>query len=267
LTASHSDGASTRWLQDELFNAAWAYDLAFSWDVSREVDVLSLIADLRPGARVLMPACGTGRLACAFARRGSLVEASDINPRMLAFARARRGHPSVSYELADMTRSLGHTRSDCDVAFTLCNSFRYILDDAEIAAHLRAVWCRLKPGARYVIELALNEHDPRLIGMQNRWTAQREGYEITATWTIVAFTPPTALEVGEILIEDADGNIQRVREEQPQRLWTWGELVRLASAHGFEIAGVHTVEGAIAAEPTLPARYYVCLRRPGGTTT
>src|SRR5262245_34535335 len=144
---SRADTSSERWTRDQVFNAAWAYDLAFGWDVEPELDVVLGLAHLdervAAGSRVLLPACGTGRYAEALAERGFRADASDINPEMLSLARRERGHALVSYSLADMTRPFAGAQGDCAAAFTFCNSFRYILDDVAARGHLEAVRGRL----------------------------------------------------------------------------------------------------------------------------
>ena len=254
--------ASSRWENDQIFNAAWAYDVAFSWDLRSELEVLIAAGELDAGARVLVPACGTGRIAFALAERGFRVEASDINSSMLGFARERRPHANLTYSVADMTKSLGDRRANCDAALIVCNSFRYLLDEAEISHHLRCVRERLKPGARYVVDLALNCDDSGLLGRPNCWTLERDGAKATARWTVTALTPPLSVEVAEIDVETADGDQRRFCEAQPQRLWSWDGLGVAARAAGLDVVGAREVDGSLAAEPTRAGRYYVVLRRP-----
>ncbi len=254
--------ASSRWETDRIFNAAWAYDLAFSWDPRSELEILLAASELRPGARVLVPACGTGRIAFALAERGFRVEASDINRSMLGFARTRRAHVNLTYSEADMTKTLGDQGADCDAALSVCNSFRYLLSEADVANHLRCVRTRLNPGARYVVDLALNCDDSRLLGLPNGWTLERDGVKATARWTLTALTPPFSIETAEIDVETADGGRHRFCEEQPQRLWSWDGLRVAARRAELDVVGARTVDGSVADDPTRPGRYYVALARP-----
>lgn len=256
-----SNISSERWLHDQLFNAPWAYDLAFAWDPEPELELVLALSGIRPGARVLLPACGTGRMAFALGQRGFEVEASDINPRMLAHAE-RRAHPRVSYSLRDMSQRIGAASADCHAAFTLCNSLRYLLGEREIEGHFRAMRERLRPGGVYVTELALNTQDQRLLGVTNSWVVEHASQRVTARWTVVALTPPTSLELAEIEIIESNGKRSIFSERQPQRLWTFRGLLESARAQGLELDRVLTSAGAVAEEPELPGRYYVALRRP-----
>jgi SAM-dependent methyltransferase len=204
-----------------------------------------------------------GRFALAFGTRGYVVEASDINPEMLAFGAKRRAHGKVTYALRDMTEPQDDAAADCDAAVTVCNSFRYILDDRELDGHLAFVRRRLRPGARYVTELALNVADPRLIGEKVQWSVSYERWVARASWTLLALTPPTSMELAEIRIEGADGSLHELREFQPQRLWTWDALAALARRNRFDVEGAFFIGGRAASSPTDPGRYYVALRRHG----
>jgi SAM-dependent methyltransferase len=208
---------------------------------------------------VLLPACGTGRHAVALARRGLLVEASDISPEMLAIARARRAAPRLTYAEADMTRDLG-AHADCDAAFTLCNSFRYILTDDDVAGHLAAVRARLRPGARYVVELALNP-DAALVGGCTSWTTTYTNCRVQARWTLLSLTPPLSLERAHIRVEVDDGSVHDIAEDQPQRVWTAADLREHVARAGFRLEALHQADGAPAGDERRPGRYYAALRR------
>jgi SAM-dependent methyltransferase len=257
-----SDATKTqRWARDRVFGAAWAYDLAFAWDVSRELDIALKAAGIsEPPARLLLPACGTGRYALPLAERGYDVEAFDINPAMLDYAREHYRHPSISYFVADMTQSVGDNAPDCDAAFTFTNSFRYILEATDVDGHLAATYARLKPGGVYVIDLAVG-YDPSHVGQKIRWIAKHEDCDVFATWELTALTPPTSMEVATLRVVRKDGAVHEFTDEQPQRVWTYAELEQSAARAGFSIAGVVDTKGRPLSDLAHPARAYVALKR------
>ncbi len=127
-----------------------AYEVVYR---QRNEQEASLLADLiehtvqpEPGSRILDVACGRGRHARVFARRGYRVTGVDINPDVLEEARRRtlREGLSVTYLQADM-RNLPFA-SEFDGVINLFTSFGYFDTDEE---HVRALtsMCRaLKPG-------------------------------------------------------------------------------------------------------------------------
>ena len=72
-----------------------------------------------PGRRVLDMACGTGVQAEFLAEHGATVTARDVDGAMIAFARGKRPHPNVTYEVADMREGAG---GPFDLAIVMGNS-------------------------------------------------------------------------------------------------------------------------------------------------
>lgn len=253
------DQSPARWSRDEIFSDAEAYDLAFAWDVRREIDVVTSLARVTPErGPVLLPACGTGRYALGFAERGFEVAASDINQGMLAIAERRR-HPRVSYACADMTKSLG--TGTFAAAFTFTNSFRYLLRSEDVDAHLRELHARLAVGGTYVIDLGLTHGDePR--GQSARWTVRYSDSTVRASWSLISTAPPLAIERARILVEHADGTVRELVADQPQRIWSFAELAHAAERAGFAVRGPFRTNGALAPDPEAVGRYYVALDRP-----
>ncbi len=262
MTNVEVDTRASRWNHDAVFSSAWAYDLAFAWDAAPEIRVVLGLAQLATGegSHLLLPACGTGRYAHALAQLGFHVSASDINEEMLALARAERSHPRVSYAMADMTRRLPGEEL-FDAAFTFNNSFRYILDEADVRGHLEAVYQRLRPGAAYVIDLGLTRADDPC-GQGARWTVRHGDRIVRASWTLQSVAPPLSLELARIVVEEPDGAVHEVVAEQPQRIWSFTALAALASSVGFRVSGAHRRNGATAPDPSRSGRYYVVLVRP-----
>lgn len=261
-----AETSSRRWAEDRIFSAAWAFDLAFAWDVAPEVDTALAVAGLRTAdaevGALLLPACGTGRYALDLAERGYVVDASDINPGMIARANEERAHHRVRYTLADMTKPLGAEEGDCAAAFTFCNSFRYVLEDAEIDGHLAAVHRRLRRGGVYVIQLGLNMEAKKL-GPVASWLVQHEdGTQAKATWSLEESDPPRSLEIARICVTHPNGATSDFVERQPQRLWSPATLEATATRAGFMPHGIFSLDGSLASDRARPGRYYVALRRP-----
>ena len=75
------------------------YDIVFDAGTEREADFLEAVRaeyGKGRGRRVLEPACGSGRLVEAMARRGWRVTGFDLSPAMLDYARARLTRAGVS---------------------------------------------------------------------------------------------------------------------------------------------------------------------------
>jgi ubiquinone/menaquinone biosynthesis C-methylase UbiE len=105
-----------------------------------------------PAPRVLEIGCGTGNLTRRLAERGAKVTAVDINPDMLAVARAKLSDRSPGVELCEMAAVEIADRFPAGsfdaVAATLALSE---MSEEEQAYVLRAAHRVLRPGGRIVV--------------------------------------------------------------------------------------------------------------------
>ncbi len=265
-SSPHADDASSaRWTHDRVFNAPLVYDVAFAWNIEPELEQLLRILQTSPGGdarRVLVPACGTGRFARALARLGHHVTAIDINAAMIDYARREYAGPPINYRVGDITATIEAPDDSFDVGFLMCNSFRYLLSDDGAARHLAEVRRTLRPGGVYVIDVGLGE-GPEHVGGIAEWTTSARGYRARARWTTMQATPPIGIDLVEIeLVSVSDGRREHIVEHQPQRLWTYADLVRLAQAAGLDITAVRTRGGRLVAAPSGPLRAHIEMRRP-----
>ena len=90
--------------------------LSFGRDQAWKVRLVQL-AEIRPGARVLDLACGTGDIAFEASRRGARVIGLDLTPRMIELARQKPEAGPLSWLVGDMT-SLPVVSSSIDVVTT-----------------------------------------------------------------------------------------------------------------------------------------------------
>lgn len=214
------------------------YDVVFEWDIEDEADWLAerLGADCRT---VLEPGCGAGRMFEPLIRRGLTVTGIDNSPAMVDLARARATGATVV--LADMTSfDLGVF----DGAICPINTLGH-LSHEQLAVHLEAMGRALKPGARYLVQLAIGAS----IGNASRWDADRGGSRVRATWTVESREAERGTELHRSIFEVVDGpRAGEVHEhEHVMSYWTaetWGAAV---AASPFTWAAVY--EGVKAGRP------------------
>lgn len=204
-----------------LYDRAALYDAAFSWDAADEADFY----DRTLGAgRVLDVGCGTGRVLSALAARGRDAVGLELNPSMAGRARAR-GLAVVVGDMRAFTLD-----APVDAAFSHLSTFRYLLADRDVAAHLDAVAAALPArGARYAIDHDLVGPDFDVDHPGQSWTAAGPGgVTVHASWRAVG--APRGDVVREECVLRAGGEIVRVSEDL--RAWTLDGLTRAIDAHG-----------------------------------
>ena len=102
--------------------------------------------------RVLDIGCGAGRHLLEFARRGYEATGLDLRPEMVKFVKAQARAEGVRVDvsvgdLRDMTLQGSH-----ELAFCLMDTFRFLLTNEEIVAHLQEVGRHLIDGGLYVTD-------------------------------------------------------------------------------------------------------------------
>jgi SAM-dependent methyltransferase len=147
------------------------YDRAFSWPIEDEVDWL--VERLGDHCRsVLEPGCGPGRYLEAFERRGVAAMGIDSSSEMVDLAR-RRG-TAVLADMAAFDLGRSFDGAICPVS-TLA-----LLSRAQAARHLACVAAHLRPGGRYLVQLAIRDPDDLAAAIH---TSTWEAGGVRAEWS------------------------------------------------------------------------------------
>jgi SAM-dependent methyltransferase len=216
----------------ELYDRAELYDIAYDWDVQRELlfvlECIQLFGRGEPGT-LLEPACGTGRNLLALGRMGLRVTGYDCNPQALDWARRRLREEGLDGLCQALPGEMGSFEESggFDGAFNTINSFRYLVEDHAVQGHLERMGRMLGPGGIYVVDLSY-AMPARVRPRVYRWDANRDGLHIEVVWRTR---------------EDRDAGLSResctlhvTREGLPPRELRTRHLTRLWTAEAFEAA-------------------------------
>lgn len=217
-------------MSDLYTDLADLYDVVFEWDIESEADWL--VERLGAGCRtVLEPGCGAGRMFEPLVRRGLTVTGIDSSPAMVARARARGTGATVV--LADMT---SFDVGVFEGAVCPINTLGH-LSHEELAAHLEAMGRALEPGARYLVQLALDAS----VGDASRWEITRDGWRVRATWTVESRDADRGTELHRSIFEVLDGpRAGEVHEhEHAMSYWTPETWAAAVAASPFTWAAVY----------------------------
>jgi len=215
---------STTW-----YDAAEFYDFLYDADTAQELRFLWRTAK-RFGTqprRVLEPACGSGRLLRAFARRGCRVVGFDTNPNALRYASDSLRADSLRARLSRQDLADFDCGRGFDLAHCLLSTFKYLPRDTDALSHLRCVARALRPGGLYVLGLHLC--DPAQRGWSTeRWQRARRGLQVEIE---LASSPPDLRRRRERVRVELRARRGKERFESREswwwRTWTAEQLSRL----------------------------------------
>jgi SAM-dependent methyltransferase len=160
---------AARWPESEYADGAY-YDLQNPWSAD---DAFFLALARREGGPVLDLGCGTGRLARAMAMAGLDVTAIDVEPAMLAQARALDPDAGIRYVVGD-ARSFA---LDCrfQLIVMTAHGFQHLLTEADQAVALARVAAHLAPGGCFAFDLRnLADQDFTRPGRFRPWESFRD---------------------------------------------------------------------------------------------
>jgi SAM-dependent methyltransferase len=222
-------------INESIYDHPKYYDLVFGADCAAEVKfILGCGAKYlnRPPQRFFEPACGTGRLLYALARKGYQVGGLDLNSKAVDFCNrrfARHGlaAPAVVADMADFK-----VRGRYDVAFNTINSFRHLASEAASRAHLQCMGKAVRVGGLYLLGVHLT---PTAVppSETESWSARRGHLSInTHMWTNSRDTKQRVERFGIRFDVHRPSGSFRINDELVLRSYTPKQMNRLIESSG-----------------------------------
>jgi SAM-dependent methyltransferase len=152
-------------IDKQWYRKIWSLDIKNeSWveNTVNQVDFLIEAMELSGRERILDLACGYGRHALEFARRGYEVTGVDITPAFVEDAKmtARNEGLEADFILSDL-RDVGFNQ-EFDVVLNLADgAIGYLEDDQENLKIFDRISTALKPGGKHLMDICNAEHAER----------------------------------------------------------------------------------------------------------
>jgi SAM-dependent methyltransferase len=223
------------------------YSIGYRWNTEAECDFIEacLKAHGPPEAKRLLDiGCGAGRHLLTLAARGYAMTGVDVSPEMIAYSdeAAQREGLTLETSVGDL-RHLTLTGTH-DAAFCFMDTFRFLLTNEEIIAHLRAVAELLVPGGLYLTDFWVPNRWDQIGSEIHQWEQTDNG---TTVRVFYLQHPESADPIAqtfedELVFEVAEGGqTQTIRGGRTRtRLLMPQEFRALVQASGeFEVVGTH----------------------------
>lgn len=219
-------------MKKRLYNLPQYYDIAFSWDISKEIkffrELFNRFAPFKV-KNILEPACGTGRFLLNLPKYGYRVTGYDNNSVMVAYAKKKiidAGLQNVASAIVEDMKS-ARFNTKFDAAINSINSLGYLISDDDILTHFYNTGESLKSGGIYIVHLACAwnklEHNEK-----DGWVIERNGIRIKTVWNIEKEDKQRKLsyQVCKMEINDHGKHIV-LQDHHTLRLWLFEDLKKL----------------------------------------
>ncbi len=245
-------------LNESIYDHPKYYDLVFGADCAAEVKFILACGDKylsKPPRRLLEPACGTGRLLFALAKRGFDVAGLDLNEKAVKFCnnRFRRHGFEATAFVADMSDF--RVSGKYDLGFNTINSFRHLDSESAAEAHLECMARAIRVGGLYLLGVHLTPTEVPPSETES-WAARRGHLSInTFMWTNERDPARRVERFGIQFDIHSPSRSFRIADELVLRSYTADQMERLIKDSpdwenvetydfGYDISDPITVDGA-----------------------
>lgn len=159
--------------------------IAYSWDRNSECDFIEECIKRYSSIEVnsiLDIACGPGIHLSEFAKRGYEVLGLDKSKQMVEFVNKKAALEGFDYKCLRLVMEEFQLEGQFECAICMLDSFRYLLTDDDISAHLKCVAKVLKEGGLYILDFWMPKDENAIEWEDAHWIRQGQDISIDATY-------------------------------------------------------------------------------------
>ena len=227
-------------LEDDWYKKIWTLEIQHqSWTEStgKQVDFVIHVLKLTGRERILDLACGFGRHALEFARRGYSVVGIDITPAYVKYAAATAKAENLSARFYCMDIRDVAFQNGFDVVLNMADgAIGYLENESENNRIFTVIARALKPGGQHLMDLMNGEYADMHFPCQ-LWDSGEKGltlskFEWNAETRILLYGQQDFL-YGNALSRP------EFKNGCPQRLYTVDEIRKIMAANGMTLTAAY----------------------------
>jgi SAM-dependent methyltransferase len=206
------------------------YDIAFRSETKLEADFIEAACDkycAGRAARLLEPACGTGRLVAELAARGHQLVGLDLSEPSLAYLKRRLARRRLKADVFRADMAEFSLDGPVDAAYSTFDGFRHLLTESAAWGHLKSVARSLRPGGIYILGFHLLPPDADEHCIE-RWSERQGRTKVSVTLRVLQTDRRRrVVNLRVCLLVRQGANQFRLRHDFPFRMYTAAQFRRL----------------------------------------
>lgn len=219
------------------------YDRMINWEqrLSREAPFFERLFDEVGADRVLDTACGTGRHAILFCRRGLKVEAADPSPEMVERARqnASAAGCEIGFHVAPLEEIEKFVRPGFDVITCMGNSLPHIKTREGLEKAFRGISGLLNHAGVFALQIRnyrrVYDRNERFMPLNSRVDGGREYLYLRMTEPGDEFITFNII----VLVKDEKGEWTYRVETERLKPWMFEDINEAMLKTGLEVSGAY----------------------------
>ena len=187
------------------YNLPSYYDVSFSHEMREELAFLKAVFKQYckiSKAKLLEPACGTGRLIIPLARADFNCTGFDLNDHALDYLKRKLNREKLKADIFNADMADFNVRAKYfDAAFCTVDTFRHLLSERQAEQHLLNVSKALKKDGIYVLGLHLSLESGAVNNKVTRWTARRGGLTVKTSMAMIEMDRKKRTETLKVVLK------------------------------------------------------------------
>ena len=208
-----------------MYQALAKYYDALVKDDEATASWVAMIKEHMPKGNIMELACGSGEITIALAKEGYQVAASDLSEEMIKEAQKKPGSEWIRWSVMDM--SVFEDTYMYEGILCLCDSFNYLLQDAQVDHMFQAVYEHLNDEGVFIMDMHSLD---RLKEFEEEYNEAGKIMDHEYQWTIYAVEDRI---YQNFAFYDEDGRV--TLEQHIQRVYDPMDIKACLERLGFQV--------------------------------